>query len=785
MYAGTLLCDPQWCPDGFYCPNDLSFVGCFGKSGKRVLESLAVSYESIEADLSWPHELAWLLGIGTVLKMMHLVGFTLSCRAGKVPTANRPMLATTRPPLVRSAVSAFDEASTLRGEALQEHGTAHITSEHGATLEIVDCSYVVRGKAEKVLVDSFSARVSAGQVLALLGPSGAGKTTLLNMLTLQPGLGKAYGRVLLNGHALTRKLYEQHVSFVSQHESLWPFLTAREHVAYAVDMFQSTMGSSERASLVGELLSEMGLTSAQHTLAGLPPLLRGLSGGEQRRLSLAVALAKRPSLIFADEPTSGLDAAAAAFIMRFLKETAARMRLTIFCTIHQPSSAVFDGFDRVAFLTRGRSAYLGAASELPVYLSSIGRPLPPGSSPADFMLGLINKDFVAPATVDEMIEAWRARAVAPTPLPRTPLPEARRRSTCAELAALLHRSCALLLRDPTIYLVRVVLYLAASSIVALFYYRTRHLTQDTAIERIYFLDFLVAIPGLGGMIAVIGIGKDCTMIKREIMECMYKPASFLLVQMIVEIPMMALLAVASLVPSAYGIANFPWAGFAASWLVVLPTQWTLEAVAQLFSLTPNPVVGMMSFVGVWFIMYHLAGVAIKPSTSPQPIRALVNALPYRYSFATIAHEAYAHEPSISGTAQCDIGSGIATSGVDQNNNSLIGSHVQCLRSGFFCPHHHAAQCHGSNGADVLTSLQGTFEILSPDNEAISNASKCLAIALFFKATYLILFLVLARKRGSHAPPIVRPLHRDHEMIGPNRRKVIGQATHSPNDSVTV
>ena len=94
-----------------------------------------------------------------------------------------------------------------------------------------------------------------------------------------------------------------------------------------------------------------------------------------------------------DEPTSGLDAAAAAFVMRFLKQTAQRLRVCMFCTIHQPSSSVFASFDSVCFLTSGRVAYLGKAASLADYLESVGRPAGAGTNPADFMLDLINRDL--------------------------------------------------------------------------------------------------------------------------------------------------------------------------------------------------------------------------------------------------------------------------------------------------------------------------------------------------------------------------------------------------------
>ena len=168
----------------------------------------------------------------------------------------------------------------------------------------------------------------------------------MKMLTLEAGPGKAHGSLRLDGQPFTPALYKQHCAFVAQHDSHAAFLTAREHLAISTSLYQHQLVPAERAAAVDELLEHMGLTSCQHTRAG-NELVRGLSGGQKRRLSLAVALSKNPALIFLDEPTSGLDAAAAASIMTFLKESASVKRTAILCTIHQPSALVFAGFHKV------------------------------------------------------------------------------------------------------------------------------------------------------------------------------------------------------------------------------------------------------------------------------------------------------------------------------------------------------------------------------------------------------------------------------------------------------
>jgi ABC-type multidrug transport system ATPase subunit len=83
----------------------------------------------------------------------------------------------------------------------------------------------------------------------------------------------------------------------------------------------------------------------------------GLSGGQKRRLSLAVLLVRRPALIFLDEPTSGLDAAAAFQIMNFVRELARDLKIVVIATLHQPAASVFNDFSGALILSNGRVAY--------------------------------------------------------------------------------------------------------------------------------------------------------------------------------------------------------------------------------------------------------------------------------------------------------------------------------------------------------------------------------------------------------------------------------------------
>ena len=207
----------------------------------------------------------------------------------------------------------------------------------------------------KALLQNINGDVTSGHVLAILGPSGAGKTTLLNTLTLQQAGGAPSGYIRVNGEPLTTSIYDRVCAYVEQFDTLWASLTAREHLEYAMSLHRGDLDVTQRAAEIDELLRSVGLEDFQHTRAG-SEISRGLSSGNKRRLSVALALVKRPKILFLDEPTSGVDSASAVRMMTFLKKVAKEQKIAVVCTIHQPPASVFAGFDNVMVLSMGRVA---------------------------------------------------------------------------------------------------------------------------------------------------------------------------------------------------------------------------------------------------------------------------------------------------------------------------------------------------------------------------------------------------------------------------------------------
>lgn len=244
-----------------------------------------------------------------------------------------------------------------------------------------------RRPVEKTILNGLTGTVRPGEILAMLGPSGSGKTTLLSALGGRLE-GKVSGSILFNGHSFGKSM-KRKTGFVTQDDVLYPHLTVKETLLYAALLkLPRGMTKQHKKEHVDAIIAELGLSRCKNTIIG-GPLLRGVSGGERKRVSIGHEMLTNPSLLLLDEPTSGLDSTTAQRIIVTLHSLAKGGR-TVITTIHQPSSNVYYMFNKVILLSEGSPIYYGKASAAMDYFKSIAlSPLFP-TNPADFMLDLAN-----------------------------------------------------------------------------------------------------------------------------------------------------------------------------------------------------------------------------------------------------------------------------------------------------------------------------------------------------------------------------------------------------------
>ncbi|XP_067634341.1 protein brown isoform X2 [Eurosta solidaginis] len=283
--------------------------------------------------------------------------------------------------------------------------------------------------------------MKTGDLVAILGCSGAGKTTLLAAIS-QRLRGNLTGEIVLNGIAMRRTDMTRISSFLPQFEINVKTFTAYEHLYFMshFKMHRKTTKAQKRQR-VNDLLYACGLRDSAHTR------IQSLSGGERKRLSLAEELITDPPLIFCDEPTTGLDSYSAYTVIKTLRHLCTRQRVVkhslssvygddsfsiqssceqssthdsiemtalkyntkelstldmfnnspnghhrkaIMCSIHQPSSDLFELFTHVILMDAGRVIFQGSSERALKFFTDLGYALPQNCNPADFYLKTIS-----------------------------------------------------------------------------------------------------------------------------------------------------------------------------------------------------------------------------------------------------------------------------------------------------------------------------------------------------------------------------------------------------------
>lgn len=262
-------------------------------------------------------------------------------------------------------------------------------------------------KLLRLVLRNISGRVEPGELLTILGPSGAGKTTLLHLLghKLSDADGVLDGEISLGNAKISPADFARVCGFVRQEDILLPYLTVRETVDFAAEMALPECTSiEERQQLVDEVISRLKLVTVQHSRVGNEHV-RGISGGERRRVSIAVELVKNPAVLLLDEPTSGLDANSALTIMQILADLARNSKTIVVCSLHQPRSDICGLFDKLLVLQLQDCLFYGKSSSVSSFLESRGLTCPENYNMADYLIDLASADLGRQATPTKITAA--------------------------------------------------------------------------------------------------------------------------------------------------------------------------------------------------------------------------------------------------------------------------------------------------------------------------------------------------------------------------------------------
>ncbi|KAK1932327.1 ABC transporter G family member 11 [Phytophthora citrophthora] len=368
------------------------------------------------------------------------------------------------------------------------------------TVDVKKTAHCPDGK--KMILKNVSGRCAPGELTAVMGPSGCGKTTLLDILADRISSGTIQGDIHLNGDTRNVKTFRAVTSYVAQEDSLLGSFTVLETLEMAARLsLPSFIKNQAIVERVQTVIDEMGLRVCEHTLVG-DIFRKGISGGQKRRLSIAIELLSDPSILLLDEPTSGLDSASTHNVMQFVSRLCQEKK-TVICTIHQPSSLVYEMFSNVVILTAGETVYFGPRTEILDHFSASGYSCPMYMNPAEYFISLVNSDFEGHADIKKLINSYSTSSMATNvaqtiendaasvsnAVPVVPVPP----SAFRQFVVLMQRNSLNNVRNPGIYWVRLAMYTMLAFMVGTMYLSSNDdISEEDMVPLLFYVQaFLV------------------------------------------------------------------------------------------------------------------------------------------------------------------------------------------------------------------------------------------------------------------------------------------------------
>jgi len=266
-------------------------------------------------------------------------------------------------------------------------------------LTIPDAGVIMRG---------VSGSLTHGRLAAVMGPSGAGKSTFLAMISGK--VDRTGGTLKVNGEEKELTSLKPVIGFVPQNDIMLRELTVEENIRHSALMrLPATMPLEEKLTRVQDVIETLDIGHIRDSVIG-DEKIRGISGGQIKRVNIALEMVIKPSLLCLDEPTSGLDSTTSLSVIQALKDMA-NTGVNVVAVLHQPKYEIFKLFDDLLLLGKGgMTVYQGPAESMSAYFGERGFPCPELENPADYYMdviaGIIPHDTNPDWDNDELLVDW-------------------------------------------------------------------------------------------------------------------------------------------------------------------------------------------------------------------------------------------------------------------------------------------------------------------------------------------------------------------------------------------
>jgi ABC-type multidrug transport system ATPase subunit len=278
-------------------------------------------------------------------------------------------------PIVPERIELLEQGSLITGSLISPVYYSDISRKFHHAKEFTRISFVAKDieytfKNSSRGIKKFSFSKESGNLIGIMGGSGAGKSTLLNILCGK--LKPQSGQITINGYNIHEEESEIEgiIGFVPQDDLLLEELTVFTNLYLNARLCLSNLSENDLMKRVYQVLMDLDLLEIKHLKVG-NPMKKYISGGQRKRLNIALELIREPSVLFVDEPTSGLSSMGSEKVMLLLKEQALKGRLVI-VNIHQPYSDIYKLFDRFLVLDKeGHVIYKGNPIDAITYFKEL------------------------------------------------------------------------------------------------------------------------------------------------------------------------------------------------------------------------------------------------------------------------------------------------------------------------------------------------------------------------------------------------------------------------------
>ncbi|KAJ8730679.1 hypothetical protein PYW08_002092 [Mythimna loreyi] len=513
----------------------------------------------------------------------------------------------------------------------------------------------------KQILKSVSGCFKPGQLTAIMGPSGAGKTTLLNILAGYSTRG-AKGEIAINGNCgcASKSSGRGGARYIRQHDELRTHLTVYEAMSLAAALKLADFTPHERKEKVYEILALLGLSNTSITLC------RDLSGGQRRRLAVALELLSDPSLMFLDEPTTGLDSSASASLIALLNSLARGGR-TLVATIHQPSALIFEKIDAVYCLQAGRTLYNGPRISLVPALASAGLRCPPYHNPADFLMEVASGEYgvdlvktaqtmtqfkpesvgnhiptlpALPSSLDISTDLKSKHLLSPKFKPQYSKNIYRQSGLLRQTWILLYRNYLMTTRNYSLFMYRIAAHVVIALIFGYLYHGVGSEAESVLGNYIYLYGSMLLVVYTGKMSVTLSFPLEMEILRGEYFNRWYNLGPYIVSILAVELPFQMLSCVSYVVLS-YWLTNNPLEPTRATLFLATVVATSLCAQAWGYFIGSTTPTKIAVFIGpVLACLFSVFGFCLALVDTPYQFRWLHHISYFRAGFHVAVHSIY-------------------------------------------------------------------------------------------------------------------------------------------------